>query len=270
MPHTRPTLAVLLLLAVAALAQPGEKPRIAIPEPTRERPSENPSGFVITVVEYQLAEKSRDFFSQAMPELIAYFKQRTEIKAPIRSNKLPLHSQRITLSSLLYMTGNEAVLQISDTEKKNLGSFLRDGGLLYAEDIRQSGADATLAGQSAGVAGTPFDRQFKALMRDPLVLSSQGKRWEKIQPTHPLYHSYFDFPDGPPMGAAQNGNVLALEMLQLRGRPVVIFSDLNISWYWGDPMADSRERGLQFGCNLIVYAMAQRAVVGKPPAGRQR
>jgi len=31
------------------------------------------------------------------------------------------------------------------------------------------------------------------------------------------------------------GNVLNLEMLQVRGRTVVIFSDLNISWYWGDP-----------------------------------
>jgi hypothetical protein len=270
MPPTRPTLAILLLLAVAVLAQPGEKPRISIPEPTRERPSENLSGFAITVVKYRTSLKNSDSFSQAIPELIAYFRQTTEIETPIHSNELFLHSERIFRSPLLYMTGNNAVLQIGEKEKENLGNYLKDGGLLYAEDIRQSGPDATLNGQSAGLAGTPFDRQFKALMRDPLVLGNQGKRWGKIPHNHPLYSSYFSFPDGPPIGGARNGNVFDLEMLQLRGRPAVIFSDLNISWYWGDPMADSRGRGLQFGCNLIVYAMTQRAVVGKPPTGRQR
>ena len=60
------------------------------------------------------------------------------------------------------------------------------------------------------------------------------------------------------MGGAPGGNVFDLEMLELRGRVVVVFSDLNISWYWGDNYADAeRERGLQFGVNLIVYALTQ-------------
>jgi len=51
----------------------------------------------------------------------------------------------------------------------------------------------------------------------------------------------------------------------------VIFSDLNISWYWGAPLADSRDRGLQFGCNLIIYAMTQQAMQRRPqPAGGSR
>jgi len=271
MPLPRTILATLLLLAVGALAQPGDKPRIEIPEPTRKRPSENASAFTLTVVKYQLAAKNRDSFPLAISELVAYFRQRTEVETPIYSNELPLHSERIALSSLLYMTGNDAVLQIGDTEKKNLGDFLRNGGLLYAEEIRQSGAESGLTGQDVGVMGTPFDRQFKALMRDPLVLGSQGARWEKIPSTHPLYRSYFDFPDGPPMAGAPGGNVFDLEMLQLRGRPAVIFSDLNISWYWGDPLADSRDRGLQFGCNLIIYAMTQQAMQRRPqPAGGSR
>ena len=56
---------------------------------------------------------------------------------------------------------------------------------------------------------------------------------------------------------ATGGNVFDLEMLELRGRVAVVFSDLNLSWYWGDPMADARERGLQFGVNLIVFALTQ-------------
>jgi hypothetical protein len=39
---------------------------------------------------------------------------------------------------------------------------------------------------------------------------------------------------------------------------VVIFSDLNISMHWADLEAESRERSLQFGTNLIVFAMTQQ------------
>ena len=49
-------------------------------------------------------------------------------------------------------------------------------------------------------------------------------------------------------------------MLQVRGRITVIFSDLNLSWYWGTPLADARERGMRFGSNLIVYAMTRQAM----------
>ena len=112
-------------------------------------------------------------------------------------------------------------------------------------------------GLNAGVQGTLFDRQFKALMQDPSVLGSDGSKWQKIPKDHDLYYSFFDFADGPPMGGAPGGNVFDLEMLELRGRVAVVFSDINISWYWGDPNADARERGLQFGVNLVVYALTQ-------------
>ena len=46
-------------------------------------------------------------------------------------------------------------------------------------------------------------------------------------------------------------------MLELRGRVAAVFSDLNISWYWGDPAVDARERALQFGVNLMVFALTQ-------------
>lgn len=37
----------------------------------------------------------------------------------------------------------------------------------------------------------------------------------------------------------------------------MVFSDLKDSWYWADPLADTRERGLQFGINLIIFALPQ-------------
>ena len=213
--------------------------------------------FNMTVIDYDIADKNRDRFPTAAEELMRYMRDHTKINARIEGTTLEFSDPRILDAPFLYMTGNDAVLQISDTEKKNLGDYLKAGGFLFAEEIRQSDAENGLDGKEAGVSGTPFDRQFKALMKEPLVLGSDGSKWQKVPKTHPLYYSFWDFPDGPPMGGAPGGNVFDLEMLELRGRVAVVFSDLNVSWYWGDPLADARERGLQFGVNMIVYALTQ-------------
>jgi hypothetical protein len=213
--------------------------------------------FNMTVIDYDIADKNRDRFPTAVEELMRYMRDHTEINARIEGTTLEFSDPRILDAPMIYVTGNDAVLQISDTEKTNLGEYLKNGGFLYAEEIRQSDADNGLAGKEAGVSGTPFDRQFKALMKNPQVLGSDGSKWQKMPKTHALYYSFWDFPDGPPMGGAPAGNVFDLEMLELRGRVAVVFSDLNISYYWGDPLADARERGLQFGVNLIVFALTQ-------------
>jgi hypothetical protein len=213
--------------------------------------------FNMTVIDYDIADKNRDRFPTAVEELMRYMRDHTEINARIEGTTLEFSDPSIMDAPLLYMTGNDAVLQISDTEKTNLGEYLKNGGFLYAEEIRQADADTKLDGKEAGVSGTPFDRQFKALMKNPQVLGSDGSKWQKMPKTHALYYSFWDFPDGPPMGGAPAGNVFDLEMLELRGRVAVVFSDLNISYYWGDPLADARERGLQFGVNLIVFALTQ-------------
>jgi hypothetical protein len=213
--------------------------------------------FNMTVIDYDIADKNRDRFPTAVEELMRYMRDHTEINARIEGTTLEFSDPRILDAPMIYVTGNDAVLQISATEKTNLGEYLKNGGFLYAEEIRQSDAENGLDGKEAGVSGTPFDRQFKALMKDLLVLGSDGSKWQKVPKSHPLYYSFWDFPDGPPMGGAPAGNVFDLEMLELRGRVAVVFSDLNISWYWGDPLADARERGLQFGVNLIVYALTQ-------------
>ena len=40
-----------------------------------------------------------------------------------------------------------------------------------------------------------------------------------------------------------------------RGRVAVLFSDLNLTYFWGDPQAHSRAPSLRFGVNLLVFAI---------------
>ncbi|MEW6755933.1 MAG: DUF4159 domain-containing protein [Candidatus Latescibacterota bacterium] len=233
----------------------GRYQAILIQDPENKR---NIKGFFnMTVIDYDVADKNRDRFPTAVEELMRYMRDNTRINARIEGTTVELSDPRIMEAPFLYMTGWDATLTISPTEKKNLGEYLRNGGFLFAEDIRHATEGGGLEGLDAGVVGTPFDRQFKALMKDPLVLGGDGDKWEKMTAEHPLYYSFWEFPDGPPLGGAPGGNVFDLEMLQIRGRVAVVFSDLNISYYWGDPLADARERGLQFGVNLVVYALTQ-------------
>ena len=215
--------------------------------------------FNMTVIDYDLADKNVDRFPTAVEELMRYVRDHTQIKAKIQGTTVRLSDDRLHKAPLIYMTGNSGIVQLSDTEKENLGDYLRGGGFLFAEDIRWNDPDTqTLAGTEAGVVGTTFDRQFKAIMKDPLVLGTDGSKWQKVPKTHSLFETFYEFQDGPPMGGASGGNVFDLEMLELRGRVAIVFSDLNISWYWGQTGADvARERGLQFGVNLIVYALTQ-------------
>lgn len=233
----------------------GRYQAILIQDPENKR---NIKGFFnMSVIDYDLANKSTDRFPTAVEELMRYMRDNTRINAKIEGVTLRLSDTQIFKQPFLYMTGNNAIFQFSQTEKENMGEYLRQGGFLYAEDIRHANSEGSLENSGAGTAGTIFDRQFKALMKDELVLSGDGARWQRVTKDHKLFESFYDFGDGPPKGGAPGGNVFDLEMLELRGRVAVVFSDLNISWYWGDPNADARERGLQFGVNLIVFALTQ-------------
>ncbi len=233
----------------------GRYQAILIQDPENKR---NIRGFFnMSVMDYDLANKSTDRFPTAVEELMRYMRDHTRINARIEGVTLRLSDSQIFKEPFLYMTGNNAIFQFSSTEKQNLGEYLRQGGFLFAEEIRHANSEGSLEGSGAGTAGTIFDRQFKALMKDEKVLSGDGARWQRVEKTHSLFSSFYDFGDGPPKGGAPGGNVFDLEMLEIRGRVAVIFSDLNISWFWGDPNADARERGLQFGVNLIVFALTQ-------------
>ena len=261
-PIRRPSTSLLLtlLLATPVLAQ-DERPPVSIPQPERQRVTPTPGGpLTIVQVNYNNAVKERDYLSLAVQELVTFTRISTQLEVPLHSRTLALDDPKIADALMLYMTGFDCVMLMSDREKKGLGRYLRRGGLLFAEDILP--LDANLRG-AAGVAGTPFDRQFKALLKDPQVLGIDGRRWRKLPNSDSLYSAYFDFSDGPPLSGTNRGNVFALEAIELKGRIAVIFSDLNISWFWGNLQADGRNRSLQFGTNLLVYALAQK-YAGRP------
>ena len=138
MGSTRYAVLLILIAAEGAIAQMEERPRIAIPEPQHKARSQT---LTLTVVDYAISDDNRDRFPAAIPELIQFLRRKSAgplKKTEIGWNKLSLDDSRIMQSRLLYMTGWDAILQISEAERRNLGHCLKAGGLLYADDIRQS------------------------------------------------------------------------------------------------------------------------------------
>ena len=247
---------ILLCSATAGstTAQTEGRPDVAVPEPQRKAASRT---FVLSAVTYDMAVEGRDRFSNALEELVHFFTASTAVDAVLSWNVHDLNTRYAQQPLLLYMTGNEAAFTFGEYEKINLGNYLKNGGLLYAEDVKPQ-RSRSWGRPPAGMPGTPFDRRFKALMKDALVLGETGAYWRKIPKDHALYTSYFDFADGPPLGAVRNSQIDYLEMLEQRGRVVVIFSELNISMHWANLQAENRDKSLRLGTNLIVFAMTQQ------------
>ncbi|MEE2658245.1 MAG: DUF4159 domain-containing protein [Candidatus Latescibacterota bacterium] len=263
--------AVALCLASQAPAQPSnsedgdqeeKRPEVRVPEPTRRSLSMTTTHTVISV-RYPLAREGVDVFASALPELIAFANEQRPVNARFLERAARLIDPVSTDALLLYLTGNATPLGLSQAEKNHLGKLLRSGGLLYAEDVRPHGGHG-FQGEGLGIAGTPFDRQLKALIAESAVLGDAGRAWRRVPTSHPIYSTLFNFPDGPPLISAIGANPLAdrvteLEMIEDRGRVAVLFSELNISYAWAFPDAPGSTQSLRFGTNLLVFAMVQQA-----------
>ncbi len=130
--------------------------------------------FKLSVVDMRQANRARDIFPTAAPELMRYMRDQTKIEAQVGSAALRLSNPAIFAAPVLYMTGYDCVLSPSQVARENLGHYLRNGGFLFAEEIRPTSLSTGLPAEGAGVKGTPFDMQFKALIKDPLVLGRPG------------------------------------------------------------------------------------------------
>jgi len=217
--------------------------------------------FNMTLVKYNFQDPNRDTYPLAIPNLVQYLNDYTKLRARIEGQKIELSDRALFGAPFIYMTGYDAVVSLSETEIENLGEYLRNGGFLFVDDIAPDVDKNGNLGQGnepnpqRGLKGTAFDQQMRAVLKQ--ALGAEAK-FVRIPKDHELFHAFYDFNDGPPMGGATGGNVYDLEGIYLRGRLAVVFSDLNLSWYWGQTgQVSGRERGLQFGVNLIAYALTQ-------------
>ncbi|MFC1651261.1 DUF4159 domain-containing protein, partial [Candidatus Latescibacterota bacterium] len=122
------------------------------------------------------------------------------------------------------------------------------------------------------------EASLKQMLRD--ALGSDAK-FLPIQNSHPLYHCFEDFNDGPPQGSevhaskvmenmagnyahktvSMSKQVLYLEGVWLDDRLVAIYSDKGYALKWKDP--SNNEPQLRMGVNMVVYALTQEGSIAQ-------
>jgi len=191
----------------------------------------------------------------AMPNVAEAVSLYTDIKMDVR-DMITLDSEELFGLPFIFLTG-EADFEWTEVEARNLGRYLRQGGFLMVDDS-----------SDIPMIGSAFDRSARALLRAAL---GEDCRFEKIPNDHWLYHCFFDF-NGPPVGFDFNRFARPvkapydfLEGIFLDGRLAVLYSNKAYGKLWdhayklepehGGPMDFTRQ--LQFGVNIIVFALTQ-------------
>ena len=141
----------------------------------------------------------------------------------------------------VYLTGHGNIV-FSDAEVQNLRKYLIGGGFLHIDD--NYGLDKFIRPQ--------MKRVFPEL------------DFVELPVNHPIYNQKFKFPAGLPKIHEHDGKRPQGFALIYKGRVVCYYtfeSDLGNGWenagtYPGDS-AETRQRALRMGANLIQYALTQ-------------
>ncbi len=155
--------------------------------------------------------------------------------------------------------------ELTDIEANNLGEYLRKGGFLVLDN------------------GTPenefgaAEASLRQMLRDAL---GNDAKLLPIPNSHPLYHCFFDFDDGPPQGSevdfsnvASEGfearynrttlskQVFYLEGIWLEDRLVAIYSNKGYAKKWA--ANSNNEPQLKMGVNMVVLALTQEGSIAQ-------
>ena len=169
-----------------------------------------------------------------------------------REENVALMDEELFDYPFLFMNGHGTV-RLTDGEAERLRRYLLEGGFLFADD--DYGLDAS------------FRMAMRQVFPDrPLV---------EVPFDHPVYHAFYDFPNGPPKIHEHDGKPAQGFGIFDRGRLVVFYThESDIGDGLEDPEVhhdppEKREAALRLAINVVVYALTggtSKAVGGSPAA----
>lgn len=172
--------------------------------------------------------------------LLRYVRANTHIAVDPVYEFVDLGTDNLFLYPLIFLTGHGTV-NLTETEVRNLRSYLENGGFLYIDD--DYGMDVSIR------------KELKRVFPD--------QELRELPFDHKIYHSHFDFPNGLPKIHEHDSKAPQGLGLFLDGRLCVFYTvETNPSDGWADPEVhndppEKREAALKIGTNIIVYALTR-------------
>ncbi|MFC1607419.1 DUF4159 domain-containing protein [Candidatus Latescibacterota bacterium] len=195
-----------------------------------------------------------------------YTKIDTKVDRQIR-----LSSREILKLPYVYIAF-EGGFDLTEPERSNLKAYLENGGFIMLEQFAMAKEQTS--------SGSAFSRMISK------VLGSKA-RVSPLRNNHNIYHSFFDFTDGPPQGGEAITHVVGSTYTIVPGNPVATRIDSEVSGKKVDYieginmngrlvgicsskryLAKWQERGnndpqLKFGVNTIVFALTQKGGIAR-------
>ncbi len=184
---------------------------------------------------------------QRMPaNLITALVDYTSLRVDPKEHVLALSDPKMLAAPFCYLAGHKLV-EFNPDERRNFERYVRNGGFVFVDDCNHD---------IDGLFAKSFEQQMAAIFG--------AKALQPLAKNHPLYHSFFSFPDGPPpTGLELNGwgDDLVhdyLKGIQVDGRLGVLYSNKDYGCEWDYDWRNKRflaEDNTRFAVNIVMYAL---------------
>ena len=197
--------------------------------------SDNIGKFSITRIQYG---GGGDWYcdQSSIPNLLTFINNNTNIPIDLIEKKSKIGEDIFIKSQYLYLTGHGNI-KFSDEEAIILRNHLLSGAFLHADD--NYGMDKS------------FRREMKKVFPE--------KEWVELPFSHPIFHAYYDFPNGLPKIHKHNDQPPQALALFDNDRLIVLYtfeSDLGDGWenksVHNNPES-IRIKALEMGTNIVMY-----------------
>ena len=172
----------------------------------------------------------------SIPNLLTFINNNTNIPIDLIEKKSKIGEDIFIKSQYLYLTGHGNI-KFSDEEAIILRNHLLSGAFLHADD--NYGMDNS------------FRREMKKVFPE--------KEWVELPFSHPIFHAYYDFPNGLPKIHKHNDQPPQALALFDNDRLIVLYtfeSDLGDGWenksVHNNPES-IRIKALEMGTNIVMY-----------------
>ena len=176
--------------------------------------------------------------NSSVPNLLHFIAENTDFPVDTNEHVVTIEDGDLFRYPFLFATGH-GLISFSTEEKERLRRYLAGGGFLFVND-------------SYGM-----ERNFKKEIAE--LYPERGL--VEIPLDHPLYHCFYDFPNGPPKIHEHDNKPPRGYGIILNGRLVLYFLvESDIGDGWEDPQVHNdppelREAALKMGVNILTYAL---------------
>ncbi|MDX2208370.1 MAG: DUF4159 domain-containing protein [Gemmatimonadales bacterium] len=200
--------------------------------------------FTFTRLRYRSGDWDVD---QRMPANVLHsLVEYTTLRVAPRERVIDIDTPALFEAPFAYIAGRRLV-EFSRSEREHLERWLRQGGFLFADDCNHD---------IDGLFARSFEAEMARIFGAGALVT--------LPNDHPVYSSFFEFPDGPPPTSLELngwGDDLVHEYLKgivLDGRLAVLYSNKDYGCEWDYDFRNKRFLAVdntRFAVNIVLYAM---------------